>query len=84
MRFFNEGRLIADSELPLQRAVTENREIPCMELEVQLPSGRRWFAEGYGAPVRDAQGRVVGGVAGPPTYPSASWPKNNSKKPIAN
>ena len=63
VHFYKEGRLIADYELPLQRAVAENREIPCMELEVQLPSGRRWIAEGYGAPVRDAQGKVVGGVA---------------------
>jgi PAS domain S-box-containing protein len=40
IRFFLDGRQISDKELPLQRAVAENRVIPPMELEVQLPSGR--------------------------------------------
>ena len=47
----------------MQRAVTENREIPPTELEVNLPSGRRWFAMASGAPVRDKSGKVIGGVA---------------------
>ena len=34
-----------------------------MELEVQLPSGRRWFADASGAPVRDAQGQVICGIS---------------------
>jgi PAS domain S-box-containing protein len=63
VRFFLAGRQISDAELPLQRAVAENREIPPVELEVKLPSGRRWFAAASGAPIRDAQGNVVGGVA---------------------
>jgi PAS domain S-box-containing protein len=63
VRFFRDGRQINDAELPLQRAVAENRVIPPMELEVQLPSGQRWFADASGAPVRDAQGRVIGGIA---------------------
>ncbi len=61
--FFREGRQIADAELPLQRAVAENREIPPMDLEVVLPSGRRWFAEASGAPVRDGLGNIIGGIA---------------------
>jgi PAS domain S-box-containing protein len=60
--FFHNNQPITADQLPLQRAVAENREIPCMELEVQLPSGRRWMAEAYGAPVRDVNGQVVGGV----------------------
>src|SRR5512136_2399070 len=44
VRFFREGQPIGDAELPLQRAVAENREVSPMELEVLLPSGRRWFA----------------------------------------
>lgn len=32
VRFFKDGREICDTELPLQRAVAENREIPPMEL----------------------------------------------------
>ncbi len=35
VRFFLNGRQISDIELPLQRAVAENRMIPPMELEVQ-------------------------------------------------
>jgi PAS domain S-box-containing protein len=34
-----------------------------MEMEVRLPSGRSWFVEASGAPVRDAQGNVFGGLA---------------------
>ena len=63
VRFLLDGRQIGDSELPMQRAVAENRVIPPMELEVQLPSGRRWFAEISGAPIHDMEGNVVGGVA---------------------
>jgi PAS domain S-box-containing protein len=63
IRYFLNGRQISDAELPLQRAVTENREIPPMELEVELPSGRRWFAEASGAPIHNEKGNVVGGVA---------------------
>jgi len=63
VRFFREGRKISDTELPLQRAVAENQEIPKMELEVLLPSGRRWFSEASGVPLRNAEGKVVGGVA---------------------
>jgi PAS domain S-box-containing protein len=63
VRFFRDGQPVTDSDLPLQRAVAENREIPPMELEVQLPSGRRWFAQASAAPVRDPEGKVIGGVA---------------------
>jgi PAS domain S-box-containing protein len=63
VRFFHAGRPVSDAELPLQRAVAENAEIPPLELEVHLPSGRRWFADVSGAPVRDQQGHVIAGVA---------------------
>ncbi|MBT0664044.1 PAS domain S-box protein [Geobacter pelophilus] len=63
VRFFMGGREISDAELPLQRAVAKNMVIPTMELEVLMPSGRRWFADASGAPVRDAQGNVIGGIA---------------------
>ncbi len=63
IEFFHEGRQINDRELPIQRAVAENRVIPPFELEVRLPSGRKWFAEASGAPVHDRQGNVIGGVA---------------------
>ncbi len=63
VRYFLHGREISDVELPLQRAVAENREIVPMELEIELPSGRHWFAEASGAPVHDIHGNVIGGVA---------------------
>jgi PAS domain S-box-containing protein len=63
VRFFRDGRRITDAEFPLQRAVAENRPIPPMELEIVMPSGRRWYADASGAPVRDAKGEAVGGVA---------------------
>ncbi len=63
LRFFSEGRQISDAELPLQRAVRENRLIAPMELHVELPSGRDWFAEASGAPIHDKEGDVTGGVA---------------------
>lgn len=63
VRFFREGREVSAPELPLQRAVTENRVIPPTELEVRLRSGRRWYTEASGAPVVDDQGNVIGGVA---------------------
>ncbi|MGO9200234.1 MAG: histidine kinase dimerization/phosphoacceptor domain -containing protein [Limisphaerales bacterium] len=63
VRFFHSGQPITDTDLPLQRAVAENRFIAPMDLEVELPSGRRWFAEASGAPIHDAEGKVIGGVA---------------------
>jgi len=50
VRYFLDGREISDAELPLQRAVAENQVIPPIELEIELPSGRRWFAEASGSP----------------------------------
>ncbi len=63
VRYFRGGRPITDAELPLQRAVAENRAIPPMELEVVMPSGRRWYTDASGAPIRDIRGEAVGGVA---------------------
>ena len=63
VRFFLDGRQISDIELPLQRAIAEKRRIPPMELEVEMPSGRRWFTETSGAPICDMENNVVAGVA---------------------
>ncbi len=63
LRFFVGDRQIQASELPLQRAVAENRPTTRMEFEVLLPSGRRWSCEGWGSPIRDPDGKVIGGVA---------------------
>ncbi len=63
LRFFRDGQEIAACELPLQRAVAEACEIPPMQLEVLLPSGRRWFADASAAPIKGEQGEIIGGVA---------------------
>ena len=63
LRFFRGGLAISAAELPLQRAVAENRVIEPMELEIENPSGRRWFAEASGAPIFNQEGNVIGGVA---------------------
>ncbi len=62
VRYFAEGKEIPAADLPLQRAVNENREIPLMELEVECADGRRWVAQASGAPVRSADGSVISGV----------------------
>jgi signal transduction histidine kinase len=43
--------------------VAEQQEIAPLELEVLLPSGRRWWTEASGAPILDEKGNVIGGVA---------------------
>jgi PAS domain S-box-containing protein len=63
IRFFRAGRELIHEQLPLQTAVRERREIAPMELEVLLPSGRRWYADVSGAPVLGRDGEVLGGVA---------------------
>ena len=63
IRFFQGGREMKGSKLPLQRAVAEKRLIEPMEIEVLLPSGKRWFAEVSGAPIFDLAGEIAGGVA---------------------
>ena len=63
VRFIRDGRELKAAELPLQRAVAEDRVIPPMDFDVLLPSGKRWSAECLAAPIRDAGGRVVAGVA---------------------
>ncbi len=63
VRYFQNGRELKPTELPLQRAVAEQRMIPPVELEVLMPSGRRWFADVSGAPLLDEQGRIIGGIA---------------------
>ncbi|MFW5739838.1 MAG: PAS domain-containing protein, partial [Myxococcota bacterium] len=61
VRYLDDGRELIDRELPLQRAVAENRTIHEI-FEVVLPGGHRWVAEASAAPVRDLEGNVIGGV----------------------
>lgn len=63
VRYLSDGCELSVDDLPLQRAVAENRLIGPMEMEVVLPSGRRWFTEATGVPIRDHEGGVVAGLA---------------------
>ncbi len=63
IRYFQADREVPDCDLPLQRAVAEDKVIKPMELEVLLPSGRRWWAASSAAPMHDDDGKIVGGVA---------------------
>jgi two-component system CheB/CheR fusion protein len=62
-RHSHHGRLLEPSELPLQRAVSENREIRGVELEVEPHGGQPRMVRVDAAPVHDASGTVVGGIA---------------------
>ena len=44
------------------RAVPSYPIVPATCREDELPGGKRWICEGYGAPVRDREGNVLGGV----------------------
>ncbi len=63
VHFLRDGHHVGPKDLPLQRAVAEGREIGPMELEVVLPSGKRWFTEASGAPIIGDDGEIIGGVA---------------------
>jgi signal transduction histidine kinase len=62
-KHYKDGRLLKPRELTLQRAIAENRIVGPIEAEVELPSGKRWYAAAYGAPIRDHDGTVIGAVA---------------------
>jgi PAS domain S-box-containing protein len=59
----HNGRPLAPHELPLQRAVAEDREIHDIEIEVVASDGQRRDCRIDAAPVRDLNGVVVGGIA---------------------
>ena len=63
IHYFQDGREMAADELPLQKALLEGRAVPPMEIEVELPSGRRWICEASGSPILDEEGNITGGVA---------------------
>lgn len=63
IRYFVDGRELSEAELPLQRSIAENSEIQPMELEILLPSGKRWHALASAAPILDEKNQPGGGVA---------------------
>lgn len=60
--YLRDGMPLTADELPLQRAAREGRLIEPMELDVRLPSGRQFFTEVSGAPIRNMQGELIGAV----------------------
>jgi len=62
-RHIKDGKRLKPKELTLQRAIAEDRLVGPIEAEIELPSGKRWLAEAYGAPIHDSQGKVIGAVA---------------------
>ena len=61
--YSHQGKPVHANDLPLQRAAREGCRIGPVELEVQLPTGRRFTLEASAAPVRGVAGEVVGAVA---------------------
>jgi PAS domain S-box-containing protein len=61
-RFFQEGRELQASELPMQRAAALGEDVRHSEFDVLLPSGRRITLTGHSTPLRDAEGRVRGSI----------------------
>jgi PAS domain S-box-containing protein len=61
-RYFHLGNELRPEQQPMQIATAENRDVPPMEIEAVLASGRRWTALISATPLHDADGRVIGGV----------------------
>ena len=60
-RFFRDGRKLHPEELPMQQAV-RGQDVRDLELEVELPSGKRVTTWGSASPLMDIQGNVRGCV----------------------
>ncbi|HEV2295036.1 MAG TPA: ATP-binding protein [Tepidisphaeraceae bacterium] len=59
---YRDGERLAPEQNPLLRAVHHGAIIDGEELELAFPSGRRIFILASAAPIRDANGRIQGGV----------------------
>jgi PAS domain S-box-containing protein len=63
LRHFMNGKEVKPKDLTMQRAIALNKQVGPFEIEVELPTGKRWLMEATGAPIRDRQGKVMGAVA---------------------
>jgi PAS domain S-box-containing protein len=62
-RYFLGGNELLGDQLPMQRAVREDREIRDLEVDVLRPDGSRLTLLGNATPLHDARGRVQGCIA---------------------
>lgn len=63
-RFFTpEGRELPAEDLPMQKAMATNQDMRDVEVQVQLPSGRRIDILGSAVPLRDPAGNPRGCIA---------------------
>lgn len=60
--YFHDGRELPANELPMQVAMSEDRIVSDMEVEMQSASGRRVHLLCSAVPLRDETGAVRGGV----------------------
>lgn len=63
LRHFIDGKEATGADLPMQRAIAENRQVGPIQIDVELPSGKIWSHEAIGAPVHDENGKVIASVA---------------------
>lgn len=61
--YLRDGEVIGADQLPLQQAAREGRVIEPTEIEVRLPNGKKFFMEASGAPIRNADGELIGALA---------------------
>ena len=60
--FWPDGRPMAHGECPMAIALIENRPVRGAEAVAERPDGSRVHFQPYPTPLRDADGRLVGGV----------------------
>ncbi|MDQ3441743.1 MAG: ATP-binding protein, partial [Planctomycetota bacterium] len=59
---YRDGERLAPNEMAIVRAVAQGERIDGEEQELVFPSGRRVFVLMSAAPIRDATGKIAGGV----------------------
>ncbi len=60
--FHADGTPMAPDQCPMAVAVKEGREVRGVEAIVERPDGSRLWFTPYPTPLRDAQGKVIGGI----------------------
>ncbi len=57
-----DGHFIPPAETPMARAILTGESLEGVEALVQNPDGKRWVARGNVAPLRDADGAIIGAI----------------------